>query len=160
MECIKCGNPISMTDKYFALSDVLSHNDSRDFFLCEECAETTTLMELYMSNKIRMSNNDDDAIEVNAVVVDNSQYGKILPEPEEALYDTDPRAFHPSGDEVEDAIETMNLEQFIDWFQYASTGDGDENTPSTLMGKTRAAEYYQSRIEHPPVFNYGDTAVE
>ncbi len=72
MECIKCGNPISMTDKYFALSDVISHNDPRDFFLCEECAELVTPMELYMSGKIRMANNDDESIEVDAVVVETT----------------------------------------------------------------------------------------
>lgn len=86
MECIKCGKAIYMSDKYFALSDVVSHNEPRDFFLCEDCAEFTTPMELYMAGKIRMANSDDDSIEIDGVVVEN--------EPE-----------HPTSEEIAAAAE-------------------------------------------------------
>lgn len=69
MNCIKCGKPISMTEKYFALSEVTSHINPHDFFICEKCAELVTPMELYMDGRLVMANAEDDMVEVDGVVV-------------------------------------------------------------------------------------------
>lgn len=80
MTCIKCSKPISMTDKYFALSEVTSHNNPHDFFICESCSETVTPMELYMDGHLVMANAEDDMMEVEGVVVVDHYDYKPTPE--------------------------------------------------------------------------------
>ena len=74
MKCVKCGKEVMEQDKCFMLRSIPFISNSPAIAICEDCAETTTVMDLYMANKIPMRNSDDDAIDVEAVVIKTEPY--------------------------------------------------------------------------------------
>ena len=80
MKCVKCGKEIMEQDKCFMLRSIPFINNSPAIAICEDCAETTTVMDLYMANKILMRNSDDDAIDVEAVVVEENPVDAVYAE--------------------------------------------------------------------------------
>jgi len=69
MKCEICNKEIATTvDKFFMIVDEFAPtaNNVPDICICDECAVTTTIMDLFMKNCLNMVNAEDDVIEIEA----------------------------------------------------------------------------------------------
>lgn len=72
--CSICGKKLDISaDTHFVLTDMSTQNDMDAVVLCEKCAGTTTVMDMYLSGKITMANSLDDVLETDGVVVDSEK---------------------------------------------------------------------------------------
>ena len=71
----------------------------------------------------------------------NAKYG---------MTELNPRAFISKPEEVKKDLDTMTRDEFVEKYQYVNTGDGDEDTISSLLGKEAAGKYYDDwHFENP-----------
>lgn len=61
--CDICGKFLTADDGYFVVSDT----QNQKTVVCEDCAKTTSIYDLYLKDRLSMRNSPDDIIEVAAI---------------------------------------------------------------------------------------------
>lgn len=142
LTCSICGKKLDIScDTHFVLSDISTRNNMEAVVLCEKCAETTTVMDMYLSGKITMANSLDDVLETNGVIISD-----VLDEKERAEMSDD----HKPWGYIENCPLSPCENCGLYYGEIDSCMAGEENfpTPDEIMGFS-AEELEKFRYDTP-----------
>lgn len=155
--CNMCKEPIAAGTQYV---------NAFDKNICLDCAVRNTLDDVMAVFGITYTEAPDEIVAECVLVYDNTdsvttpeqvedsfrsenptfsptQVGeKMEKNAEYGMTALNPHAFIPKHEEVDKDLVTMTRDEFVEKYQYANTGDGDEDTISNLLGKEVAGRYY------------------